>query len=53
MRFDIARFCLSRKIVWSCCRFVWGMGYVIMGLVLGIGVDLIIMLLRASCSWTG
>lgn len=54
VRFAIARLCSSTKVVWSFWRLVRSMGYMIRGLLVG-GYDvlLMIMLVGASCSWTG
>ena len=53
VRFSIARYCFSRKVVCKFWRFLGGIGYVIRGRLKGIVVSLMTMLLVASCSWTG
>ena len=53
VRFFIARFCFSRKVVCRFWRFLGGIGYIIRRRLMGIVVSFITMLLGASCSWTG
>ena len=48
VRFNISRFCSSRKVVWRSWRFVGGMGYVMRGLVGEVFISLRTMLLVGS-----
>ena len=53
MRFSIAKFCLSRKVVCRFWRLLGGIGYVIRGVVMGVVISLMTTVLGASCSSTG
>jgi uncharacterized membrane protein YjjB (DUF3815 family) len=49
----IARLCVSKKVVWSCCRLAGCMGYVIRGLLVWEFGSLMTMLFGGRFSWTG
>ena len=53
MRFSIARFCLSMKVVCKFWRLLGGIGYVIRGVFVGVVVSFMTTVLGASCSITG
>lgn len=53
VRWSIARFCFSRKIVCRLWRLLAGMGYVIIGLCVGFIISLRTIVFGPNCNWAG
>ena len=53
VRFSIAKFCFSLKVVCRLCRLLGGIGYIIQGRFMGLVWSLMTILFEFSWSWTG